>query len=199
MPNSLGVNIAVEGDLDEALLKKVLNSIGIEVVHVYGKRGKDYLRENIQRYNQAAQYRSWVVLVDLDNDAECAPPFIASWLRTKNPNLQLRIAVRTIEAWLLADRGEIARFLSVSEQRIPLNVEDVEKPKTTLINVVRHSRNKSIRTDIIPREWSTATQGPGYTSRLIDFTIKRWDPERAASNAPSLERSMNSLLRWKMG
>jgi len=199
MTDGLIVNIAVEGDLDETVLKKMLAFVGIEVAYVYGKRGKDYLRGNIERYNQAAQHGRWVILVDLNNDAECPPPFIASWLPTKNENLQLRIAVRSVEAWLLAERDEMARFLAVSKQRIPLYPETEDNPKRILINIAHHSRGKTIRADIVPRDGSTATQGPGYTTRLIEFTIKYWKPERAASNAPSLQRSINSLLQWKAG
>jgi len=197
MTDTLTVNIAVEGNLDEAVLKKVLASVGIDVAYVYGKRGKDHLRTNIKRYNQAARHERWVVLVDLNNDGECPPPFVASWLPTRNPNLQLRIAVRSIEAWLLAERNEIARFLSVSEQRLPINPEDDEKPKATLINIARRSKSKAIRTDIVPKDGSTAIQGPGYTTCMIEFAMKYWNPERAASYAPSLGRSINSLLRWK--
>jgi len=54
MTNSLGVNIAVEGELDEAVLTKVLTFVGVGVVNVYGKRGKNNLKENVPRYNQAA-------------------------------------------------------------------------------------------------------------------------------------------------
>jgi hypothetical protein len=198
MTNSLSVNIAVEGELDEAVLKKVLTSVGIEVANVYGKRGKNNLRENVPRYNQAAHYGRWVILVDLNNDAECPPPFINSWLPARNQNLQLRVAVRAVEAWLLAERDEMARFLAVAEKRIPLHPENEEKPKTALINVARHSRSRTIRADIVPSEISTASQGPGYTTRLIEFTVKYWNPERASFSATSLKRSINTLLQWKV-
>jgi len=199
MTDTLVVNIAVEGNLDEAVLKKLLASVGIEVAYVYGKRGKDHLRGNIKRYNQAAKHERWVVLVDLNNNAECPPPFIASWLPIRNSNLQLRIAVHAVEAWLLAERKEMARFLSVSEQHLPIHPEDEGKPKTTLINIARRSKSKAIRTDIVPTDGSTAIQGPGYTSCLIEFVMKCWNPQQAAFNAPSLERSINSLLHWKTG
>ena len=112
------VSIAVEGELDEAVLKKLLASLGIENSRVYGKKGKDHLRENVPRYNQAAQYGKWVVLVDLNNEAECPPLLSTSWLPTRLRNFQFRIAVRAVEAWLLADRKEIARFLRVSEKNM---------------------------------------------------------------------------------
>ena len=199
MTNSPTVNIAVEGDLDEAVLKKVLASISIEVASVYGRKGKDNLRENVPRYNQAARQGRWIILVDLDDDAECPPPFIALWLPTRNQNLQLRVAVRAVEAWLLADRDEIACFLRVSEQRIPLQPENEANPKITLMNVARRSRSKTIREDIVPSEGSTARQGPAYTSRLIEFTVKHWDPKTAATRSASLKRSLNSLSQWMAG
>ena len=193
------VNIAVEGDLDEVVLRGVLTSVDITVDNVYGKRGKNYLKENIRRYNQAAQYGDWVILVDLNNDAECPPPFIDSWLARRNPNLQLRIAVRAIESWLLADRKEIARFLRIPIQKVPILPENEANPKQSVINIARISKNKNLREDIVPPAKSTASQGPGYTSRLIEFTMNYWDPRRAALYAPSLKRSINSLSRWRIG
>ena len=199
MSSSLSVNILVEGDLDEAVLKKVLDLVGIEVTNVYGRRGKNYLKENVGRFNQAARHGKWVLLVDLNKDAECPPPLIATWLPTQHPNLQFRVAVRAIEAWLLAERDEMARFLAVSPQRIPLQPEGEERPKNTLIDLARYSRNRSIRGDIVPPIGSTASQGKLYTSLLIEFALRHWNPERAAANSPSLRRSLDSLLRWKSG
>jgi len=198
MAGGLMVNIAVEGELDEVVLKKVLTSIDIKVANIYGKGGKDKLKENVYRYNQAPHHGRWVILVDLNNESECPPPFLNSWLPIRNQNLQLRVAVRAVEAWLLADRIEMARFLSVSEKQIPFHPESETNPKRTLINISRHSRSKMIREDIVPKEGSTARQGPAYTTRLIEFTMNYWKPERAAQYAPSLERSVRSLLHWKM-
>jgi hypothetical protein len=196
MPEGLGVNIAVEGDLDEEVLRRVLNLLNIQVENTYGKKGKGNLRSNIKRYNSAAAIAKWIVLVDLNQEAECPPTFVSSWLPNRNRNLQLRVAVRAIEAWLLADKSEIARFLNVSVSKIPHSPEDERNPKVTLINIARQSRSRNIREDMVPKENGTASQGPGYTSRLIEFSTSYWDPRRAAQNAPSLEKSLNSLLEW---
>ena len=163
-----------EETLDEVVLRKVLGDIGIEILNVYGKKGKNNLKENVLRYNQAARFGRWVILVDLNNDAECPPPFIASWLPNPNRNLQLRIAVRAVETWLLADRNEIARFLRVPVHRIPAQPENEVKPKAALISIARRSRNKRIREDIVPLEGSTARVGPAYTSRLSEFVENYW-------------------------
>lgn len=196
MSHSLPVNIAVEGDLDEVILKRILANIGIEVERVFGKKGKNNLKENVPRYNQAARFGRWVILVDLNTDAECPPPFVTSWLPARNQNLQLRIAVRAVEAWLLADRNEIARFLRVPVHRIPAQPENEVKPKATLISIARRSKNKRIREDIVPSEGSTARVGPAYVSRLSEFTEKYWNIKRAAYCAPSLKRSIDSLSGW---
>ena len=197
MSRAVVVNIAVEGDLDEVVLTKLLTSVGIEVLHAYGKRGKDHLRKNVQGYNQAARHGRWVILVDLNDDAECPPPFVTSWLPNRNPNLQLRVAVRAVEAWLLAHREEMARFLGVPQPKVPLQPENEFNPKMTLINLARRSRSKTLRQDIVPRPGSASSQGPGYTSRLMEFTMRYWNPQRASNHAPSLKRCLNSLLQWK--
>jgi hypothetical protein len=197
VPETLGANIAVEGDLDEVVLRKILKLLNIEVENAYGKKGKDNLRVNIKRYNKAAAAFRRVVLVDLNQEADCPPPLISSWLPHRNPNLQLRVAVRAIEAWLLADRSEIASFLKVTISRIPQSPENEANPKITLINIARHSRSRIIREDIVPKTYGTANQGPGYTSQLIEYSWSFWDPKRAAQNAPSLERCLRSLSIWK--
>ena len=65
---------AVEGDVDEAVVRRLILHVGAEPGPIHGKRGKGHLRRNLPGYNQAARYGPWVVLVDLDHDAECAPP-----------------------------------------------------------------------------------------------------------------------------
>jgi hypothetical protein len=196
MTHGPAVNIAVEGDLDEVVLRKLLNNLQVDVNRVYGKKGKNNLKENVVRYNQAARFGKWIILVDLNNDAECPPPFIQSWLPSRNQNLQLRIAVRAVEAWLLADRNEIARFLKVPAHHVPAQPESEVNPKTTLISLARRSRSKAIREDIVPSMGSTARQGPAYVSRLSEFTEKHWDIRRASSCAQSLKRTVDSLTQW---
>jgi hypothetical protein len=82
-----------------------------------------------QGINRAARFSPWIVLVDLDLDAECAPPLRKSWLSKPSHYMCFRIAVRAIEAWLMADRERFARFLSIDIARIPRDVEAVKHPK----------------------------------------------------------------------
>ena len=59
---------------------------------VYGKHGKPFLKERIGGCNNASRHAPWVVLVDLDTDSDCAPPFRATWLPHPAPHMCFRVA-----------------------------------------------------------------------------------------------------------
>jgi hypothetical protein len=105
---------AVEGLTDEALLRRVCSFAGTIVGHVYGRTGKSYILERLNGYNHSARFRHWVVLLDLDNDGQCAPEVVRRWLPAPSRLIRLRVAVRELEAWLLADPDRLCRFLGVS-------------------------------------------------------------------------------------
>ena len=188
---------AVEGPTDEAVLRRLTQYVGASLSdEVYGKRGKAHLQQKLQGYNQAAHWAPWVVLVDLDDDADCAPAFAASWLPDPAPNICFRIAVRAVEAWLLADRERMARFLSISESVIPTSPDDLPSPKQTMVNLARRSRRRAIRDGMVPRQNSGRTVGDIYTLLLIEFvedTTNGWRPDVAAASADSLSRSLRCI------
>jgi len=194
------ITAAVEGNVDEAVVRRLIEHVGGTPGPIYGRNGKDHLRQRIANYNQAARLSPWVVLVDLDHDAECAPPLRSAWLPALSPHMCLRVAVRQVEAWLLADRERLAKFLSVSTSRIPHNPESVEHPKNTLVEIARYSRRRDIREDMAPRPGSGRSVGAAYTARLIEFVISKrtgWRPEVAARYSDSLNRSLRCLRRIK--
>ena len=190
MASPVKVNIVVEGNLDEIVVTKTLNQFYIQVNKVYEKGGKASILKNLRKYNAAAQSSSWpwIVVVDLDNPKNCAPPFIKKHLPQRNPRLLFRVAVMEIESWLLADRDQLAEFLAISRDLIPYHVEKEEDPKTTIINLARRSPNRDIREDLIPQKDSGAKEGPRYTTRMMQFVLKNWRPAIAARKADSLRR-----------
>jgi hypothetical protein len=106
--------------------------------------------------------------------------------------------VREVEAWLLADREQIAKFLSVSKASVPDDPESETDPKQTMVNLASRSRRREIREDIIPRPGSGRAIGPAYTSRLIEFASSaktQWRPEAAAEHSSSLRRCLACLRR----
>ncbi len=108
-------------------------------------KGKPYLLQRLPNYNKAAHFTPWFVVVDLDMDAQCPAQATGKWLANPAKGMRLRVAVRAIEAWLMADRESMARFLAVAPSRIQHNIDLDPNPKETLINIARTSRNRSIR------------------------------------------------------
>jgi hypothetical protein len=189
----LFISGAVEGLVDEAVLRRLIRDAGATLGAVYGKNGKANLRRNLRGYNRAARWSPWMVLVDLDRDADCAPPLVTSWLPAPARHMRFRVAVRAVEAWLLADRERMASFLRVPQARVPREPESVEHPKRAMVDLARRSRRREIREDMVPRPGSGRAVGPAYTSRLIEFAYTDWRVDVAARNSDSLRRCRERL------
>ena len=141
------VYIATEDELSEVVLRRILRDLPLLMVSRSLRRGGfGYLRRNIQAWNQAAKGVPFIVLTDLDQ-TPCASDLIVDWLRphSRHPNLLLRVAVREVESWLLADRDHLTTFLKVTGSPIPDNPDALGDPKATLVQLARRSRNRSIR------------------------------------------------------
>jgi hypothetical protein len=200
VPEFVVITGAVEGDVDEAVVRCLIEHIQAKTRAVYGRNGKSHLQRRLSGYNQAARFSPWIVLVDLDHDAECAPPFRNLWLPDPSQYMCFRVAVHAVEAWLMADRERLARFLAVNVARIPENVEAVHHPKPAMVEIAKHSRRREIREDMVPRAGSGRVVGPAYTARLIEFVIGAkigWRPEVAAECSESLKRCLRCLRRLK--
>jgi hypothetical protein len=196
------ISAAVEGIVDEAVVRRLIEHVGAKLGPVYGKSGKPKLLQHIKGYNEAARLGPWIVLVDLDRDTECAPPFCAEWLPSVAPKMCFRVAVREVEAWLLADRERLADFLHISISKIPSAPESIEDPKQTMVNMARRSRLRAIQKDMVPRPESGRQVGPAYPSRLIEFVENRekgWRPDVAAGSSSSLHRCLQCLSRLAEG
>jgi len=199
-PEYVAITGAVEGDVDEAVIRCVIEHVDAKTLAIYGRNGKSHLHRRLPSYNQAARFSPWIVLVDLDLDAECAPPFRESWLPKPADNMCFRVAVRAVESWLMADKERFARFLAVDIARIPREVEAVVHPKIAVVELAKRSRKREIREDMAPRAASGRVVGPAYTARLIEFILDSkigWRPDVAAENSQSLKRCLRCLRRIK--
>jgi hypothetical protein len=194
-PIPVYISSAVEGQVDEAVVRRVIEFAGGVPGPTYGKTGKDQLRQSLSGFNSSARFRPWVVLTDLDHDAECAPPLRTTLLPALAPWMCLRIVVHEVEAWFLADRQTLARFLSVSPTRIPASPETVDDPKETMVDLARQSRRRDIREDMVPRPGSGRKEGPAYASRLIEFAQRLWQPHAAATHSQSLSGAIDCVRK----
>lgn len=187
------ITAAVEGIVDEAVVRRLAKRAGLEMGSVYGKNGKDHLRQRIGGYNNAARFSLWIILVDLNFEAECAPPLRNSWLPQPADKMCFRVAVRKVESWLLGDRERIAKFLRVRTVRIPPSPDALPDPRDAMLALAAQSRRLDIREDMLPRPGSGRPIGPAYTSRMIEFVENYWRPEVAARSSDSLRRCLTRL------
>jgi hypothetical protein len=187
------VTVAVEGDTDAAIVKRILDHLGIETGPVHVTNGKGRLDKQLNGFNHAARHGWWLVLRDLDQDAPCAPQLLQELLPQAAPKICLRIAVRAAEAWLLANHRPLSKFLAVSKDLLPKEPELVPNPKMELVNLARRSRSRAIREDMVPEPGSSIQVGPGYTTRLIEFASTLWQPDNAAERSDSLTRCLKAL------
>jgi hypothetical protein len=187
------VTTAVEGDSDVPMVERIVTHVGGEMGSPYVQRGKDRLDLNLSGYNNAARRAHWFVLRDLNGDEPCAPSLVTRLLPNPSELMRFRVAVHAAEAWLMADAERMADFLSVARSRMPGAPDDIADPKGFLVNLARRSRDRRIRNDMVPRAGTTARVGPGYTARIIEFTLGAWRPEVAANTSPSLARCLRAV------
>jgi hypothetical protein len=192
---AVSVRVAVEGDSDAVLARTLLEHVGLGVETVYVQNGKQRLDRKLTAFNEAAEHAAWLVIRDLDHDANCAPELVQKLLPARSAKMCLRIAIRAAEAWLLADRANISQYRSVPASKIPLQPDTLRNPKIELVNIARKSRKKYIREDMVPARGATTQVGPGYVARLIAFTSAEWNPRKAAKNSDSLRRCIKALER----
>jgi hypothetical protein len=188
------IEIAIEGLLDEAIAERVVDYAGLSAGRMFGRRGKEYLRGQIGGYNNAARHVPWLVLTDLDTEP-CEVNLVRAWLPAPSEKMRLRVAVREIEAWLLADAERIASLLGISVGRVPRNPDTVGDPKAGLVQLARSGR-RSVREALVPTPLGGRSEGPGYTGVLTQFVRNAnsgWRPEVAEQHSPSLARCIRRL------
>lgn len=180
--------------MDEAVVRRlVIGECQGKLGDVLGKNGKDDLRRKITAYNTAARRSRWIVLIDLDSEADCAPPVRAQWIPVPSTGMCFRVAVRAVESWLFADQEAISKFLSISKTRVPSNADSIENPKQAMVGLARRSRRRDIREDMVPRPGSGRSVGPAYSSRMIEYVNASWRPQVAARSSDSLRRCLLRL------
>lgn len=192
------INLAVEDELSETVLRKLLGSCADYAVgFAYRRGGYGYLRKTIHGWNQAAKGTPFIVLTDLNSRYACPAELIADWLPVpRHPNLLFRVAVHEVESWLLADIENFSKFIGVSERDFPRDTDGLMDAKRTLVELASRAKSRLIRDSLVPRRGSTAKQGPAYNSCLGKFVREDWDFGSACVNSPSLARTVERLATF---
>lgn len=189
------IAVVVEDELSGAVMRRVIAATGRDFVidRIINARGYGQIKSGIEKFRTSSYALPHVVLTDLDR-CPCPPALLDNWGATDlPPQLLFRIAVREVEAWLLADREGIAEFLHVAVSKVPHAPEAENDPKRTLLNLARRSRKKRLAQELVPASGSAASIGPLYNARLSEFVNDRWNVDQAKLLADSLSRTLDRL------
>ncbi|MEO8015589.1 MAG: hypothetical protein ABI642_15715 [Polaromonas sp.] len=186
--------LATEDVLSEAIGLRLLGELPTPVTPglLLRKDGFSYLRSGMNKWRQLAQRQIVLILTDLDQLA-CPITLKADWLGDKPApaNLMLRIAVREVESWVLADH-EAMRKLIGNKGTLPPEPDQLPDPKQHLLKLAKLAA-RPIREDLVKETGAVASQGIGYNYRLTAWVRSEWSPERAAQRSPSLQRARMRL------
>ena len=187
--------VATEDALSEAVMLRILTEFPSIIVGACLRRGGNgYLRSNMSKFCEAARKMPLLVLTDLDTFS-CPQALRAQWLSRLHPppGLLLRVAVREIEAWVLADHDAIMSLMGkVVKSRLPDQPDAAPDPKQSLLTLARRAP-RDVRIDRIAERGAIARQGVGYNARLCALIRETWNPHRAAERSPSLHRAIRRI------
>ncbi len=188
------VKLAAEGGIDIAVLRRLVRNVGLEAGAEYGLKGKSHLDRQLNGYNAAASREPWLVARDLDDDAPCPGELAIRLLPAPADLMRFRIAVRTVESWLIADHVAFGSVFGVSTTVLPKSPEALVDPKASTLAVLATSKFKDIRSSMVRLRSGRPTDiGPEYNVRFIDYVEHRWRPAEAAKLARSLGRAINRV------
>lgn len=182
--------LATEDVLSEAIGLRLLAELPVPITPglLLRKDGFGYLRAGMKNWRQLALRQTVLILTDLDQVA-CPVALKADWLGNKPApaGLLLRIAVREVESWVLADH-EAMRKLIGQKGTLPPEPDSLPDPKQHLLKLAKLAA-RPVREDLVKETGAVASQGIGYNHRLTNWVRSDWSPERAAQRSPSLQRT----------
>lgn len=195
--------IATEDRLSETVAVRLIAETGHSVAAKIPKdrrkhAGFGYLKSRLPDFVASCQGGlNFLVLTDLDT-RPCPPDLLDDWLgaTTKPDSLLLRIAVREVESWVLADRSRFASWLDVSEDIVPVAPEACLDPKADLLKLASKSRNREKREGLLPKKDAASKVGLEYNDLLCAFVTENWRIEEASQLSPSLERTVRRLREF---
>jgi hypothetical protein len=185
------VHLATEDALSEAVGRRLILDLesGIEVGLQLRRGGNGHLRSNLDKFIALARRDPVLLITDLDRQG-CAASLRRAWIGARRlpDTLIFRVAVREIEAWLLADHQGVSQLMGGKVTRLPPHPDGLADPKRTLLDLASRA-SQPIKADLVAPKGALATQGLGYNNRLSQFAQSTWSPTRAAERSESLRRA----------
>lgn len=195
----MDIYIATEDELSEVVAERLVaeSNPRLQVAVRMGRKGFGYLKQRLVELNDTASSIPVLLLTDLDR-AACPPGLINEWRgnRILSTGMMFRVAVREVEAWLLADREGFARFSGAPVGKVPSAPETLNDPKAEILNLVRRYGGRGLKADMLPALGARVGMGLGYNQALSCFVRESWSVDRASVHAASLERARIRLRNF---
>jgi hypothetical protein len=191
------VDYAVEGLPDAVVAARLIAAAGMEPGRSFIAWGKASLLRRLSGFNNSARFSPWLVIIDQDDEGPCPGALVDRLLPSRGRHLFLRIAVREVESWILADRRGIAAFFGVPASVVPGEPDRLEDPKAAVVGLARRSPKRDLRDAIVPASIAPRLVGPQYPATLAQFAEDQWSATDAAERSPSLARALDRLQAYR--
>ena len=196
------IRYAVEDDPLEAVAIKLIKQEkgNCDVRELGGSgRGCGPIFKRLDEYNETSKKSGEPVIVFIDLDSTLCAPRLLDNLQKSHPikdrqppnKFQIRIAVREVESWLLADKEGLETYFGISQKAIHPSPERLRDPKQELLNLIKGKAKAKFKRAMLPK--GKGTIGTGYNDYLVDFINTVWDSTRACANADSLVRAIKRI------
>lgn len=191
------ISVVAEDLLTQAVLHKCIAEYLPEhsIVRSEVKGGRGNVQRQLRAYAALAARIPVLIGVDLDGDG-CAPGLLASWAMSYSPDprLLIRVAVREVESWVLADRKQIARLIRAQSDDITRDPDALDDPKLFFLTLARATPDMELKSDLVPRNFGIHPRiGPAYNPRMCKFVQEKWRPHVAERRSKSLARTLDAI------
>lgn len=206
MSSSIELDYDAEGLLDAAVARRVIAAAGCQPGRDFVSRsrakGKDALDRRLRGLAAGAKFRPILVLRDLDNDAPCGGALVSAlWDKAigaaPHEGLVVRVAVRAVEAWVLADAEGLAGATGCDPALTPTDPDGLDDPKAALIAMLRAAPRRALRRDVGLLKPTDGIDRPRIAAWLDEFVTGGWQPRRASRRSPSLRRCLAAIERLR--
>ena len=203
MPRPLTFLSFVEDVVTRAAVIRLLGSLSerypfvtLAAGHPVVTHGNGRLKEKALKLRDAA-YNGITSILVTDLDANHTPNDLGrNWfgvvcLSALPKGFLFRVAIREIEAWIMADRKGFAPYLSVSPDNFPDDSESILDPKRFLLNLIDAKCKKKRFREMLPLKGQKI--GINYNPILVDFVENHWNIANATLHSSSLRRAIDRI------
>jgi hypothetical protein len=190
---SVDIFIVGEDQLCAALAQALVLQSGkaVKIQNIIVANGCGPFKSMIEKMNNVARNVMPVLMIADADQAPCVVAQRNAWIPgNPAPKFSLRLAVREAEAWILADHEGLSEFANFSAALMDRAPDILHDPKQELLRLIRKSKRRELREEMLPRKGAKNLVGLGYNLHLTQFVREHWNAERASHRSPSLARSI---------